>query len=120
MRPVADLTGFQRPEVRIGQPNAQGDLPKADIRKEIKRHLAELRRCYLRGLETKPDLAGTVQVQFLIAATGRVANAAASGVDPGVATCVADVVKQGEFPQPRGGGVVQVNYPFTFRRGAPP
>ena len=40
-----------------------------------------------------------------------------SGVDPEVANCVADVIKGIEFPKPKGGGGVQVNYPFTFRPG---
>jgi len=41
---------------------------------------------------------------------------AASGVDPDVASCVAGVIKKIEFPKPKGGGNVQVNYPFVFRQ----
>jgi hypothetical protein len=61
-------------------------------------------------------LAGTVQVQFFIKPDGTVASAAASGVDPAVASCVADVIKSLAFPKPNGGGGVQVNYPFTKHR----
>src|SRR5262249_5861793 len=53
--------------------------------------------------------------QFFIAPSGMVTNATAAGVDPDVAACVADVIKGIEFPKPRGGGGVVVNYPFTFR-----
>ena len=41
-------------------------------------------------------------------------RASAGGVDPNVAKCVAAVIKAIEFPKPKGGGGVQVNYPFTF------
>jgi len=41
-------------------------------------------------------------------------SAARGGVDGEVASCVADVIKNIEFPKPKGGGGVQVNYPFTF------
>jgi hypothetical protein len=44
-----------------------------------------------------------------------VATSNASGVDPEVSSCVAGVIKSIEFPKPKGGGGVQVNYPFTFR-----
>ena len=32
-----------------------------------------------------------------------------------VSGCVAGVIKGIEFPKPKGGGGVQVNYPFNFR-----
>ena len=37
-----------------------------------------------------------------------------SGFDGEVASCVASVVKLIKFPRPTNGGIVQVNYPFTF------
>ena len=120
IRPVADLAALERPTVAVGQPSAQGDLPKADIRREIRRNLPPIRACYQRALVDKPGLSGTLMIQFFIAPTGQVATANSSGVDPAVARCVADAIKQIEFPRPKGGGGVQVNYPFTFRRGAPP
>jgi hypothetical protein len=55
-------------------------------------------------------------VQFFIRPDGKVATATASGVDPDVASCVAEVIRQIEFPKPKGGGGVQVNYPFVFRQ----
>ena len=32
-----------------------------------------------------------------------------------MSSCVAGVIKGIEFPKPKGGGGVQVNYPFNFR-----
>ena len=103
------------PTVSIGQPNAQGDLDKAIIRRYIKRNLQKITYCYEKQLLVRPTLAGTVMAQFFIAPSGQVASAAASGVDRDVATCLAGVIKGIEFPRPKGGGGVQVNYPFTFR-----
>jgi hypothetical protein len=54
-------------------------------------------------------------VQFFIAPSGKVASASGAGVNANVASCVAAVIKGIEFPKPKGGGGVQVNYPFTFR-----
>jgi hypothetical protein len=103
------------PTVAIGQPSAQGDLDKAIIRRYIKRNIQKITYCYEKQLLAKPTLAGTVATQFFITPNGTVAQSTGSGVDPEVANCVADVIKGIEFPKPKGGGGVQVNYPFTFR-----
>jgi pSer/pThr/pTyr-binding forkhead associated (FHA) protein len=103
------------PTVSIGQPNAQGDLDKAIIRRYIKRNIQKITYCYEKQLLAKPGLSGTVSTQFFITPNGNVASSTGSGVDPEVANCVADVIKGIEFPKPKGGGGVQVNYPFTFR-----
>lgn len=103
------------PTVSIGQPNAQGDLDKAIIRRYIKRNIQKIQYCYEKELLAKSNLSGTVQTQFFITPNGNVAQSTGSGVDPNVASCVASVIKNIEFPKPKGGGGVQVNYPFTFR-----
>lgn len=103
------------PTVSIGTPSANGDLDKAIIRRYIKRNLPKIQYCYEKELLAKPSLAGTVQTQFLIMPNGTVASATGSGVDGTVASCVAAVVKSIEFPKPKNGGSVQVNYPFIFR-----
>lgn len=107
--------GRREPRLMIGQPYAQGDLPKAMIRKVIKRHSQELLTCFKRRLLDIPWLQGTIQTQFFITPNGTVATASANGVHPAVADCFAAVIKTIEFPKPRGGGGVQVNYPFALR-----
>jgi hypothetical protein len=103
------------PTVSIGQPNAQGDLDKAIIRRYIKRNIQKIQYCYEKELLAKSNLSGTVQTQFFITPNGNVASSTGSGVDSEVANCVANVIRGIEFPKPKGGGGVQVNYPFTFR-----
>jgi hypothetical protein len=103
------------PMTSVGQPNANGDLDKAIIRRYVKRDLNKIQYCYEKMLLAKPGLKGTVTVQFFIAPTGKVESAKATGVDDAVSSCVAEAIKAIEFPKPKGGGGVQVNYPFTFR-----
>ncbi len=106
------------PTISLGQPNAQGDLDKAIIRRYIKRNVQKLMYCYEKELLAKPNIEGTVSAQFFITPNGEVASSAATGVDKNVSSCVSDVIKSIVFPKPKGGGGVQVNYPFTFRRPA--
>jgi biopolymer transport protein ExbD len=103
------------PKVKIGQPNATGDLDKAIIRRYIRRNIAKISYCYEKELLADPELEGTVNAQFLISATGLVASATANGVSSEVSSCVEKVILAIEFPKPKGGGVVQVNYPFIFK-----
>jgi len=104
------------PSVSIGQPSSSGDLDKAIIRRYIKRNLQKIQYCYEKQLLAKPTLSGTVASQFFITPNGTVASSTASGVDNEVSSCVADVIKSIEFPKPKGGGSVQVNYPFIFHQ----
>ena len=60
------------PTVSIGQPNAQGDLDKAIIRRYIKRNIQKITYCYEKQLLAKPGLSGTVSTQFFITPNGNV------------------------------------------------
>ena len=102
------------PQLRIGQPSSVGDLDKAVIRRYIKRNINKVMYCYEKQLLTKPKLEGVVATEFFITPDGTVASAKATGVDPAVSTCIAAAIKDIQFPKPKGGGGVQVRYPFTF------
>lgn len=103
------------PQVKIGTASTSGELDKEIIRRYIRRKLPQIKYCYEKQLLVKPGLEGTVNTQFQISPAGAVLAASASGVAPDVASCVADVIKTIQFPKPKGGGLVQVKYPFTFR-----
>jgi hypothetical protein len=107
------------PSATDGQAQVTGDLDKAVIRRYVHRHLAHITYCYEKALLARPALAGTLRAEFVIGPDGLVASSSATGVDPEVATCVAGVIKDIEFPAPRAGGLVRVTYPFTFRSGDP-
>jgi pSer/pThr/pTyr-binding forkhead associated (FHA) protein len=103
------------PNVKIGNVSATGDLDKNIIRRYIRRKLPQIKYCYEKQLLVKPGLGGTVNTDFQISPTGAVLNSKATGVDGDVSSCVADVIKTIQFPKPKGGGLVNVRYPFTFR-----
>lgn len=109
--------GSAAPRVEIGQPGVAGELDRNLIRRYIKRNLAKLSYCYEKALLVTPDLAGTVATRFVIGPRGTVTSVEASGVAPEVSACVAEVLRAIEFPKPRGGGQVEVTYPFDFRPG---
>jgi hypothetical protein len=91
-----------------------GGLDKAIIRRHVRRQLAKFEYCYEKELLASPELAGTVETDFLINADGSVAEVQARGVSLEVASCVAGVIKSIEFPR-WAEGSTQVKYPFTFR-----
>ena len=93
-----------------------GALPKELIDREIKRHLSRIRYCYQRELQRAPGLAGRVRVKFTISGSGAVSRAVAEtqGLPATVGHCVEDQFHKMVFPEPRGGGIVLVKYPFTF------
>ena len=103
--------GIPRPI--LGQATGTGDLDQATIRRYIKRNIEKISYCYEHELLAHPAMEGSVLVQFFITPTGTVTGSKGSGFDGKVASCVAEVVGNIEFPRPNGGGV-QVNYPFTF------
>ncbi len=94
-----------------------GTLDKELIRQVIQKHIGEIRHCYEGQLKRSPKLAGKVTVKFVVSATGAVASstvAASTTGDLELDACVARRVHTWVFPQPEGGGIVVVSYPFVF------
>ncbi len=86
----------------------------------IKRRMKELRYCYQRILREFPTLAGKITVKFIIAPDGTVAAAATKSTtmnNPQVEDCINGRFRKMLFPEPRGGGIVVVTYPFIFSPG---
>jgi Ca-activated chloride channel family protein len=102
------------PKVVIGQPMVVGDLDKTIIRRYVHRSEDKIRYCYEKRLVAKPSISGTITAHFTVSPAGSVLASKADGFDDEVATCIADVVKEIDFPATKGGGAVQINYPFTF------
>ncbi|MFZ5476124.1 MAG: AgmX/PglI C-terminal domain-containing protein [Myxococcota bacterium] len=100
-----------------GEPIILGALDRNLIDAVIKRQLAQIRYCYQRELTKNPDLAGKVVVKFVIAKDGTVSSAttkASTLGNPAVETCIHGRFLRWQFPEPRGGGIVIVSYPFVF------
>jgi hypothetical protein len=77
-----------------------------------------VRACYEERLRHNAELAGTLVMDFEIGATGRLNFSKVKSTtltDPLVGGCVSKRMMNWEFPKPRGGVNVKVNYPFTLR-----
>ena len=104
------------PTVAITNTSSVGDLDANIIRRHVRRKLPAIRHCYERALVSQRDLAGTVLVRFQISPLGVVQGAVARGMDEGgVQGCVAEAIRSIQFPRPKGGGMVDVRYPFVFQ-----
>lgn len=116
---VGKLKGGGQSELGLDAPaRVDGGLDREVIRRVILSHRAQIRYCYEKELASRADLEGRVLVEFVIAADGRVTSARAAEdtlATPAVGQCLVSKVRTWTFPQPKGGGVVVVSYPFMFK-----
>ncbi len=108
------------PTVRMESPQVNGQLDRDIIARVIREHRREVRACYEQELQSNPNLEGRLLVAFVIAPDGQVAGSSireSSLNNSAVERCVERRLAQWRFPEPRGGGTVQVNYPFVFSPG---
>lgn len=106
--------------LKDGRQVVMGSLSQEVIRRVIRRHRKEIKYCYSKGLARNPALGGKVTVKFTISPKGRVVQAAVSGStldDAKVEACITRCVRRWMFPEPEGGGIVIVNYPFVLHAG---
>ncbi|MDP2311873.1 MAG: AgmX/PglI C-terminal domain-containing protein [Pseudomonadota bacterium] len=100
-----------------------GALDRSLIDAVVKRNLAQIRYCYQRELTKNPTLAGKVTVKFVIQPDGVVASAVTKQSTLGnaaVESCINGRFLRFQFPEPKGGGIVIVSYPFRFSADAVP
>ncbi len=113
-------TGHGRPNVEVGNASEtiiMGGLDKSVIDEYIKRHMRQIRACYERELSGNQKLAGRISTRFVISGTGRVTQAGVESTsmnNPSVERCLTGVLRNIVFPEPLGGGIVEVSYPFGF------
>lgn len=107
------------PVTRIAPPSCVGESCGPDkeiVRRYIKRSIAKIAYCYEKELLANPALEGTVDAAFVITTNGAVMTSNASGVSSEVSQCVAGVISGISFPAMH--GIIQVRYPFVFRRAS--
>ncbi len=102
------------PVAFVGNPVSSAGLDKAIVRRYIKRNIQKIQYCYERQLLAHPGIEGTVAARFTITASGTVKGATATGFDRDVASCVASVIENIQFPRPTT-DFVGVSCPFAFR-----
>lgn len=96
-----------------------GSMDPKVIRDILMQYLSQFRYCYQKELERTGEetVSGVVLMQFTINGSGNVKNPNVSGdnrIPQTVKTCVAGVLKDIQFPSPKGGGDVGVKQPFNF------
>ncbi|WAS90839.1 AgmX/PglI C-terminal domain-containing protein [Nannocystis punicea] len=87
------------------------------IRRIVRAHMPEVRACYDEGLTRKPELAGSLTVDFEIGTDGHVVRSEVKDstlADAKVEACVAATVRGWLFVRPDE-GTVKVSYPFAFK-----
>ena len=106
-------------DVRLGKDiELEGGLDRAVVKATIAKYLSQIQSCYERGLRLKPHLAGQVSMDFEISGTGKLnyAKVKNSTLDfPETEKCISQAMMSWQFPQPVGGTLVKVNYPFTLK-----
>jgi len=115
--PPAGLVG-EGGSLGAGDPIILGSLDKSLIDQVIKRNQNQIRYCYQRELTRDPTLSGKVTVKFVIARDGSVSKAQTKSStlgSPPVEDCINQRVMRMQFPEPKGGGIVIVSYPFLFQ-----
>lgn len=103
-----------------GDPIILGALDKSLIDAVIKRNMNQIRYCYQRELTKNPSLGGKITVKFVIAKDGTVSSATTKTStmnSPVVESCINGRFMRFQFPEPKGGGIVIVSYPFIFSPG---
>ncbi|MBZ0234033.1 MAG: AgmX/PglI C-terminal domain-containing protein, partial [Deltaproteobacteria bacterium] len=90
-------------------------LDKEIIRRYVKRNIEKITYCYEKELLANPGLEGTVTVNFTLNGNGRVMQSTATGVDPTVSGCIAEVVSNIRFPKVGDDGIYPIKYPFQLR-----
>lgn len=105
------------PKIVPGRPVVQGSLDKEIIRRVVRQHRREIKYCYESELQKNKELQGRVVVRFTISATGSVVSAVVKESNlknTSVENCMAGKIRRWVFPEPKGGGIVIVNYPFNL------
>ncbi len=111
--------GKRGPGIQLARKEIEirGALDPNVIRQIIEERLSEIRYCYENALLKDAALSGKIATSWTIRADGSVADIlSASDEIKGeiLHPCVRNQIQKWKFPNPKGGGVVKVKYPFLF------
>jgi hypothetical protein len=108
--PLVFRFGLREGDVRPGV------LQDAAISAAIDAHADEIRACYSAASAGWPGLEGQIAIELMILPSGaaRSVGVADSSVGNGpLECCILHAVDGWEFPEPEGGGIVRLSYPFV-------
>ncbi len=95
-----------------------GSMSKTSIQSVIRKNISKVNRVYERALQKDPSLKGKIVVSFVVGPKGTVTSARitySTIKDLKMQAEILKVIKRMKFPKPRGGGSIQVSYPFIFQ-----
>jgi hypothetical protein len=107
----------QRVELERKEIEIRGGLDASIIQQIVEERLAEVRYCYENALLSNPQLTGKIDTSWTILSDGSVSNLVSQSSDvvgSSLHDCIKGRIAIWKFPEPRGGGVVHVKYPFVF------
>ena len=87
------------------------------VQKVVSRGRHAVWSCYDVARKQQPALEGRVMVSWMIGPKGRVKVSrvtSSTAKNAKLEECLVETVRGWTFPQPKGGGVVEVNYPWVF------
>lgn len=107
------------------QPELPDPLDRGYVRDAVKAIVPLLSECYARALERRPEIAGTVVVNFTIVGEPNaggligdsVINPTGTSIDDALMReCVQETMYAIQIDPPKHGGQIEVEYPFAFSR----
>jgi len=115
-----DLGSQTKESTRIipGKTIVVGGLSKDVIARVIRGHQHEIKYCYEVELQKNPSLSGKVAVVFTIDSTGAVTETKVSDTslhNGATEKCMLARIQRWRFPEPAGGGEVNVTFPWIFK-----
>jgi biopolymer transport protein ExbD len=103
------------PDASEGKVTVKGNIEKDAVRRVVKRAMPSIKFCYEQALTRDSSLAGKVNIFLVIAQNGAVSSASpTSGIESELDSCVARKFSQLSFPEPKDGGIAEVDYAIIF------
>jgi len=100
-----------------GAVSGEGSMDPDEIRAVVRSHHSDLQRCLNQAHAGQRRIVGKSSIRWVIDQAGRVTSAelvtSTHGV-PALDACLIERVREWRFPEPTGGGIAIVTYPFVF------
>lgn len=115
---LAGSGGKNMEDITPGRVVTKGGLDRDVIARVIKKYQRQIKFCYEKELTKNPNLYGKIVTFFVIAADGSVQTASVVETEMNsepVESCIVRNIQRWRFPAPKGGGSVEVRYPWVFK-----
>jgi TonB family protein len=101
-------------------PVVEGGLDREIIQRVVRQQRRGIKACYEAELMKNRKLSGEVKVKFTVSSAGHVIAAVVERTslnNAAVESCMTNRIRRWNFPEPTGGQMVIVKYPFRFSSG---